>query len=212
MPEASRSREEPPMAAVKPIPDNYPRVTAYLAIDGAGDAIEFYKKIFGAQERFRMPGPDGRIGHAEIQLGDSVIMMADAFPEMGVVDPKKLGGTPVTLTVYVEDVDKTFKDAIKAGAKETQAGEVLHDLVGRGPQAPGRGFAIGRREAAGGAEAHGDGPEQVRQPFLGQLHLVGADQAHGHDGRTGRCGQASGAELAAVELAVPRPGALRVDP
>ena len=111
------------MAAVKPIPDNYPRVTAYLAIDGAGDAIEFYKKIFGARERFRMPGPDGRIGHAEIQLGDSVIMMADAFPEMGVVDPKKLGGTPVTLTVYVEDVDKTFKDAIKAGAKETQAVE-----------------------------------------------------------------------------------------
>jgi len=108
------------MAAVKPIPDNYPRVTAYLAIDGAGDAIEFYKNIFGAQERFRMPGPDGRIGHAEIQIGDSVIMMADAMPEMGAVDPKKLGGTPVTLTVYVEDVDATFKNAIKAGAKETQ--------------------------------------------------------------------------------------------
>ena len=108
------------MAAVKPIPDNYPRVTAYLAIDGAGDAIDFYKKIFGAQERFRMPGPDGRIGHAEIQIGDSVIMMADAAPEMGVVDPKKLGGSPVTLTIYVEDVDKTFKDATKAGAKETQ--------------------------------------------------------------------------------------------
>jgi PhnB protein len=108
------------MAAVKPIPDNYPRVTAYLAIDGAGDAIEFYKKIFGAQERFRMPGPDGKLGHAEIQIGDSVIMMSDAFPEMGSVDPKKLGGTPVTLSVYVADVDKTFKDAIKAGAKETQ--------------------------------------------------------------------------------------------
>jgi len=108
------------MAAVKPIPDNYPRVTAYLAIDGAGDAIEFYKKIFGAQERFRMPGPDGRIGHAEIQIGDSVIMMADASPDMNFLDPKKLGGTAVTLTVYVEDVDKTFKDAIKAGAKETQ--------------------------------------------------------------------------------------------
>ena len=70
-----------------------------------------------------MPGPDGRVGHAEIQIGDSVIMMADAFPEMGVVDPKKLGGTAVTLTVYVEDVDKTFKDAIKAGATETQAVE-----------------------------------------------------------------------------------------
>ena len=108
------------MAKVKPIPDNYPRVTAYLAIDGAGDAIDFYKKIFGAQERVRMPGPDGRIGHAEIGIGDSVIMMADTFPEMGHVDPKKLGGTPVTLTVYVEDADKTMKEALAAGAKETQ--------------------------------------------------------------------------------------------
>ena len=108
------------MAAVKPIPDNYPRVTAYLAIDGAGDAIEFYKKIFGAQERFRMPGPDGRIGHAEIQLGDSVIMLADTSPDMDFNDPKKLGGTPVQMTVYVEDVDATVKKAIKAGAKETQ--------------------------------------------------------------------------------------------
>ena len=111
------------MAAVKPIPDGYPRVTAYLAIDGAGEAIEFYKKIFGAKERMRLPGPDGRIGHAEIQLGDSVIMMSDAMPEMGSVDPKKLGGTAVTLVVYVEDVDATFKNAIKAGAKETQAVE-----------------------------------------------------------------------------------------
>src|SRR5438067_9426462 len=85
-----RREKESLMAAVKPIPDNYPRVTAYLAIDGAGDAIDFYKKIFGAQERVRMPGPDGRIGHAEIGIGDSVIMMADTFPEMGHVDPKKL--------------------------------------------------------------------------------------------------------------------------
>jgi PhnB protein len=108
------------MAAVKPIPDGYPRVTTYLAIDGADDAIEFYKKIFGATERMRMPAPDGRIGHAEIQIGDSVIMMADASPEMNFVDPKKLGNTPVTLTIYVEDVDKTFKAALKAGAKETQ--------------------------------------------------------------------------------------------
>ena len=107
------------MAAVKPIPDGFPRVTPYLAVDGAEEAIEFYKKILGATERFRMPGPDGRVGHAEIQIGDSVIMMADAFPEMGVLDPKKLGGTPVSLTVYVEDVDKTFKNALKAGAKET---------------------------------------------------------------------------------------------
>ena len=108
------------MAAVKPIPDNYPRVTAYLSIDGAGDAIDFYKKVFGATERGRMPMPDGRVGHAEIEIGDSVVMMSDAFPEMGNVDPKKLGGTPVTLTIYVEDVDKTFKNALKAGATELQ--------------------------------------------------------------------------------------------
>jgi PhnB protein len=108
------------MAKVKAIPDNYPRVTAYLTIDGASDAIEFYKKIFGAEERFRMPQPDGTIGHAELQIGDSVIMMSDAFPDMGIIDPKKLGGTPITLTVYVDDVDATFAEAVKAGAKTRQ--------------------------------------------------------------------------------------------
>jgi PhnB protein len=121
MPVHDSKREERLMAAVKPIPENYPRVTAYLAIDGVGDAIEFYKKIFGAEERFRMPAPGGRIGHAEIGIGDSVIMMADTSPEMNFVDPKKLGNTPVNLVVYVEDVDKTFKAALEAGAKETQA-------------------------------------------------------------------------------------------
>ena len=111
------------MAKVQPIPEGYPRVTAYLAIDGAGDAIEFYKKVFGATERFRMPGPDGKLGHAEIQIGDSVSMMSDAFPELGAVDPKALGGSPVTLSVYVEDVDKTFKEALNLRATELQAVE-----------------------------------------------------------------------------------------
>jgi len=107
------------MAAVKPIPEDYPRVMPYLAIDGAGEAIEFYKKIFGAEERLRMPSPDGKVGHAELQIGDSVIMLADSSPDMN-PDPKKFGGTPVTMTIYVEDVDKTHKAALKAGAKETQ--------------------------------------------------------------------------------------------
>ena len=111
------------MAAVKPIPEGYPRLMAYIHIDGAADAIEFYKKIFGATERMRMPGPDGKVGHAELQIGDSVIMLADTFPEMGHLDPKKLGGTPVTMTIYVEDVDKTFGAAIKAGATQTEAVE-----------------------------------------------------------------------------------------
>src|SRR5947208_14553219 len=109
--------------AVKPIPDAYPRVMAYLAIDGASEAIDFYTKIFGATERFRMGGPDGKIGHAELQFADSVVMLADAFPDMGSVDPKKIGGTPVTMTIYVTDVDKTFAAALKAGAKELQAVE-----------------------------------------------------------------------------------------
>jgi PhnB protein len=104
--------------AVKPIPDNYPRVTPYLIVDGAADAIEFYKSILGAGERFRMDGPDGRIGHAELQFGDSVVMLADAYPDMDIRDPRAVGGTPVSMMVYVEDVDRTFAAALAAGAKE----------------------------------------------------------------------------------------------
>ena len=104
------------MADVKPIPDGYPRVSPYLAVDGAQAAIEFYKTVFGATERMTMPGPDGKLGHAEIQIGDSVIMLADEFPDMGVRAPAAFGGTPVSLSVYVEDVDATFDRAIEAGA------------------------------------------------------------------------------------------------
>jgi PhnB protein len=106
------------MAKVKPIPDGYPRVTPYLHVDGANAAIEFYSKVFGATERMRMPAPGGKIGHAELQIGNSVIMLADEFPDMNVRGPKAIGGTPVTVMVYVEDVDKAFDRAIKGGAKE----------------------------------------------------------------------------------------------
>jgi len=106
------------MAKVKPIPDGYPRVTPYLHIDGANAAIEFYSKVFGATERMRMPAPGGKIGHAELQIGNSVIMLADEFPDMNVRGPKAIGGTPVTVMVYVEDVDQAFDRAIKGGAKE----------------------------------------------------------------------------------------------
>jgi PhnB protein len=106
------------MADVKPIPDDYPRVSAYLTVDGAAAAIDFYESVLGATERGRMPGPDGRIGHAELNIGDSLIMLSDAFPDMGVRDPKDIGGTPVTLSVYVEDVDDVFARALAAGASE----------------------------------------------------------------------------------------------
>lgn len=105
------------MAKVKPIPDGYPRVTPYLCIDGASAAIDFYCKVFGATERMRMPAPDGKIGHAELQIGDSVIMLSDEYPEMGVRGPKSLGGTAVTISVYVDDVDDVFDRAVNAGAK-----------------------------------------------------------------------------------------------
>jgi PhnB protein len=106
------------MATVKPIPDGYPRVTPYLHVDGASKAIEFYRTVFGAKERMRMAAPDGRIGHAELEIGNSMIMLADEHPEMHVLGPKSVGGTPVTVLVYVEDVDRAFERALKAGAKE----------------------------------------------------------------------------------------------
>jgi PhnB protein len=104
------------MADVKPIPDGYPRVTPYLYVDGGAAAIEFYKRVLGAEERMRMPGPDGKLGHAELQLGESLIMLADEHPDMDVRSPKAIGGTPVAISVYVEDVDAVFDAAVAAGA------------------------------------------------------------------------------------------------
>ena len=101
---------------VKPVPDEYPRVSPYLIVDGAAAAIDFYTSVFGATERMRMPQPDGRVGHAELQIGDSVIMLADEHPEMGIHGPKTIGGSPVTLHVYVEDSDAAFERAVNAGA------------------------------------------------------------------------------------------------
>jgi PhnB protein len=100
---------------VKPIPEGYHSVTPYLIIEGATQALEYYKKAFGATELFRMPAPDGKIGHAEIKIGDSIIMLADEYPEMGFKGPQ--GGSPVGLMIYVPDVDTQFKKAIDAGGK-----------------------------------------------------------------------------------------------
>lgn len=104
--------------AVKAIPDGYHSVTPYLIISGAAEAIDFYQQAFGAIELFRMPAPGGKIGHAEIKIGNSPIMLADEFPEMGYKSPATLGGSPVSLMIYVEDVDTVFGRAIAAGGKE----------------------------------------------------------------------------------------------
>ena len=102
---------------VKPIPEGYHTATPYLIIKGAAEAIEFYKKAFGAKEIMRMSQTDGRIGHAEIKIGDSPIMLADEFPEMDARSPHSLGGSPVSILLYVEDVDAMFTQAVAAGAQ-----------------------------------------------------------------------------------------------
>jgi PhnB protein len=102
---------------VNPIPETYGSVTPYLIISGAAKALEFYKNVFGATEMMRMPMPDGRLGHAEIRIGDSVIMMADEHPEMGYRSPKSYGGSPVGIMLYVEDVDAVAKKFVAAGGK-----------------------------------------------------------------------------------------------
>ncbi|WP_329112745.1 VOC family protein [Streptomyces sp. NBC_01353] len=103
---------------VQPIPEGYPRVTPYLCTDGAAAAIDFYVSVLGAVEKMRMPAPGGKIGHAELELGSSVIMLADEYPDIGFRSPKAVGGTPVTLHVYVEDVDAVFAKALSRGATE----------------------------------------------------------------------------------------------
>jgi PhnB protein len=108
---------------VKPVPDGYTTVTPYLAVDDATGAIEWYERAFGAKERGRMPGPDGKIAHAEIEIGDSVIMLADPFPQSNVRPPKETGGTTAGIFLYVENVDDVFRRAVDAGANVTSEPE-----------------------------------------------------------------------------------------
>jgi PhnB protein len=103
--------------AVKPVPEGYHTATPYLIIKGAARALDFYQKAFGATELFRMPMPDGQVGHAEIKIGNSILMLADEYPDMGYRSPQSLGGTPVSILLYVEDVDAQFNRAIAAGGK-----------------------------------------------------------------------------------------------
>jgi PhnB protein len=107
--------------AVKAIPDGYHTATPYLIVSGAAKALDFYKQAFGAAETLRMADPStGQIGHAEIKIGDSIIMLADEHPQMGFRSPTSLGGTPVSLVLYVPDVDATAKQAVAAGATEVR--------------------------------------------------------------------------------------------
>ena len=105
---------------VKPIPEGHRTVAPYLAIKNAVGALEFYRNAFGAVESFKLLVPDGRVGHAEIHLGDSLIMLSDEFPEFGGKAPESLGGSPVSIHLYVEDVDTFVMRAVAAGAREVK--------------------------------------------------------------------------------------------
>ena len=105
--------------ATKPIPEGYHTITPYLAVDDAVEAIEYYQKAFGAKERIRMNAPDGKIGHAELEIGDSLVMLSDPFPQATTKSPSELGGTSASVFMYVEDVDATVKQAVDAGATVT---------------------------------------------------------------------------------------------
>jgi PhnB protein len=102
---------------VQAIPDGYPQLSPFLCIDGADEAIAFYSSVLGAIQRVRMLGADGKVGHAELQIGESVVMISDEFPDMGMLSPKSIGGSPVTLGLYVADVDAVFERALQDGAK-----------------------------------------------------------------------------------------------
>jgi PhnB protein len=104
-------------AKVKPIPEGYRSITPYLTVKNAAAALDFYKQVFDAKERFRMADPGGRIGHAEFTIGDSLIMLSDEYPDMGALGPQSLGGTPMAIQLYVEDVDAVVEGAVKAGAR-----------------------------------------------------------------------------------------------
>ena len=102
---------------VKAVPEGYHTITPNLVVQDASKAIDFYKKAFGAEELVRMPGPDGKVMHAEIKIGDSIVMLGEEMPEMGTRNPKAYGGSPVGFYLYVEDVDALWKRAVQAGAK-----------------------------------------------------------------------------------------------
>jgi PhnB protein len=117
---AAKKKAAKKKSKVSPIPRGYPQLMAYLMLPGAAAAIDFYKKAFGVKERMRMPGPNGTVGHAELQFGDSVLMLADFFPGMGVSAPAELKGTTFSFMHYVKDVDVAYRQAVDSGATSVQ--------------------------------------------------------------------------------------------
>jgi len=116
----AKSKATPKTNAAKPVPAGYHTLTPYLIVRGGANALEFYKKAFGAEELYRLDMGGGKLGHAEMKIGDSIVMLADEQPEMGFKSPQSYGGTPVSLLVYVENCDASLQQAVSAGAKVTR--------------------------------------------------------------------------------------------
>jgi len=154
---------------VKPIPDGMHSVTPHLVCAGAAEAIEFYKKAFGAVEGARLPGPDGKLMHAMIRIGDSAVMLVDEMPQSGALGPKSLKGSPVTIHLYVEDVDAVVKRAVSLGAKVTMPVDDMFwgDRYGKLEDPFGHHWSIGthKRDVT---------PEEMQQAMRGMAHTMKA--------------------------------------
>jgi PhnB protein len=131
--------------ATQPIPEGYQAATPYLAVDDAAEAIDYYTKAFGAKERVRMDAPEGKIGHAELEIGGALVMLSDPFPQASTRSPKELGGTSVSIFMYVEDVDAVVKQAVDAGATITMevADQFWGDRMGSVTDPFGHSWSIG---------------------------------------------------------------------
>ena len=176
-------------AAVKPIPEGHHTVTPYRILSGASDAIAFYEKALGAEEVMRLADPGGKVHHAEISIGDSRIMLADEHPEIQALSPKTVGGSPVSINLYVEDVDRAVERAVAAGAKARPAGG---RSVLRRSRRRDRGtlrLSVVRRHAQGRSDNRGDSPARrgaepvALQPRRSQRYIGSDKQGGDCDGR-----------------------------
>jgi PhnB protein len=156
----------------KPIPDGYHTVTPYLIVKDAAQALDFYQRAFGATELVRMPGPGGKIMHAEIKIGDSPIMLADEFPQMGAIAPQAAGGSPVGICLYVEDVDKLFAQAVAAGGKAERPvqNQFYGDRSGTLVDPFGHRWTIG-------THIEDVSPEEMQRRMAGMMSKPGSGQA-----------------------------------
>jgi len=165
---------------VKPIPEGYRSVTPYLAVDDGARAIDFYKSVFGATEVMRMNGPDGKVGHAEMKIGDSLIMLGSAPPDSGLRSPQSLNASTVSIFVYLEDVDSTFHKAVSAGAKEVQKPENMFwgDRYGRLTDPFGHSWSLATHIEDVSQEEMGRRAQEAAKAAAQRAHAAGHSGQH----------------------------------